>query len=147
MKSTAILDLMVKDHIRIMKLIKDIEEIHEQDITKINNYFNNFKWNLEKHFFVEERAIFTFYNPEKVDEGYEIFLNLSEEHTKILKKVEEIEKKLQNWNSFEFKELKKMLIKHKNLEENKLYPILDKEIAEGEKQFMIQRIKDVSING
>lgn len=147
MKSTRISELMVKDHNLIMQSIKGLEDIKERDITYINKLFNDFKWNLEKHFFVEERAVFTFYNPEKIDESYEIFSKLAKQHTQILKKVESLQKKLQKWEPFDFEDLKKLLVAHKNLEENNLYPVLDQEISEGEKRFIIERIEDISLKG
>ncbi len=145
MKSTQISELMVKDHNLIMQNIKDLEDMKERDITYINKLFNDFKWNLEKHFFVEERAVFTFYNPEKVDESYEIFVNLTKQHTDILEEVENIQKKLQKWEPFDFEDLKKLLVSHKTLEENNLYPVLDQEISEGEKRFIIERIEDIRL--
>ena len=39
--------------------------------------------------------------------------------------------------------LKEILIKHKNLEEKKVYPKLDQEINEGEKLFIIERINEI----
>ena len=70
MKSTAILDLMVRDHNRLIEYLKDVEKNLGRDFGFLSNSFNVFQWNLEKHFFVEERAIFTSYNPDRVDEGY-----------------------------------------------------------------------------
>jgi hypothetical protein len=36
-----------------------------------------------------------------------------------------------------------MLQEHKAFEEKKVYPVLDLEISEGEKRFIIERINDV----
>jgi len=76
MKSTAILDLMVKDHNRLMVYLKDVENNLGRGFGFLSRSFNVFQWNLEKHFFVEERTIFTSYNPDYVDKGYEVFLDL-----------------------------------------------------------------------
>ena len=145
MKSTAILDLMVKDHSRILEYLKDVEKNLGLDFGFLSNSFNVFQWNLEKHFFVEERAIFTSYNPDRVDEGYKVFLDLSEQHTEILKKIESLRKKLQRRKPFDLNEIKNLLIKHKTFEEKNVYPVLDQEINEGEKRFIIERIKDIII--
>ena len=59
MNDISILNLMIKDHNSLMQNLKDIEENVNKDKSYITRSFNNFKWNLEKHFFVEERAIFT----------------------------------------------------------------------------------------
>jgi hemerythrin superfamily protein len=145
MKSTAILDLMVQDHNRLMEYLKDVEKNLGRDFGFLSNSFNVFQWNLEKHFFVEERAIFTSYNPDRVDEGYEVFLDLSKQHTEILKKIESLRKKLQRREPFDLNEIKNLLIKHKTFEEKNVYPVLDQEIDEGEKRFIIERINDIII--
>jgi len=145
MKSTAILDLMVRDHNRLMEYLKDVEKNLGRDFGFLSNSFNVFQWNLEKHFFVEERAIFTSYNPDRIDEGYEVFLDLSEQHTEILKKIESLRKKLQRREPFDLNEIKNLLIKHKTFEEKNVYPVLDQEIDEGEKRFIIERINDIII--
>ena len=145
MKSTAILDLMVQDHNRLIEYLKDVEINLGRDFGFLSNSFNVFQWNLEKHFFVEERAIFTSYNPDRVDEGYKVFLDLSEQHTEILKKIESLRKKLQRRKPFDLNEIKNLLIKHKTFEEKNVYPVLDQEINEGEKRFIIERIKDIII--
>ena len=145
MKSTAILDLMVRDHNRLIEYLKDVEKNLGRDFGFLSNSFNVFQWNLEKHFFVEERAIFTFYNPDSVDEGYEVFLDLSKQHTEILKKIESLRKKLQRRDPFDLNEIKNLLIKHKTFEEENVYPVLDQEINEGEKRFIIERVNDIII--
>jgi hemerythrin superfamily protein len=126
-----------------MEYLKDVENNLGKNFGLLSKTFNIFHWNLEKHFFVEERAIFTSYNPDRVDEGYKIFLDLSKQHTVILEILETLRKKLQKREPFDLVELKKMLIKHKNFEEKNIYPVLDQEINEGEKRFIIERINDV----
>ena len=98
---------------------------------------------MEKHFFVEERAIFTAYNPEYIDEGYDVFLDLSKQHTNILEKVQILRKEVEIKGDVDTSKLKELLIKHKNLEEKKIYPKLDQEIGEGEKRFIIERINEI----
>lgn len=143
MKTTAILDLMVKDHARLMQLLKIAESHFGQDKYELMKSFHTFEWNLEKHFFVEERAIFTAYNPEYIDEGYDVFLDLSKQHTNILEKVQILRKEVEIKGDVDTYKLKELLIKHKNLEEKKIYPKLDQEIGEGEKRFIIERINEI----
>ena len=145
MKSTAILDLMVKDHIQLMDYLKEVEKNLGRDFGFLSNSFNTFQWNLEKHFFVEERAIFTSYNPDEPDKEYDYFSGLMDQHTEILKTVELLRKKLQKREPFDLNELKKLLIKHKIFEEKSIYPVIDQEIDEGEKLFIIDRIKEIRL--
>jgi len=145
MKSTAILDLMVKDHNRLMEYLKEVENNLGRGFGFLSNSFNTFQWNLEKHFFVEERAIFTSYNPDDPDKEYDYFSVLMDQHTEILEIVESLRKKLQKREPFDLNELKKLLVKHKTFEEKSIYPVLDQEIDENEKQIIIDRIKDIRV--
>ena len=145
MKSTAILDLMVKDHKILLNYLKDVENNLGQDFGFLSNSFNSFQWNLEKHFFVEERAVFTNYNPDYLDKQYDYFSDLMNQHTKILKIIESLRNKLEKREPFDLIELKKLLIEHKTFEEENIYPVLDKEIDELEKRFIIERIKDIKL--
>ncbi len=143
MKSTEITELMIKDHKKLMKYLKDVENNFGRDFGFLSNSFNTLQWTLEKHFFVEERAIFTSYNPDYIDDSYNFFLDLSKQHTLILEEIESLRKKLQKREPFDFNKLKEMLLKHKIFEEKKVYPILDLEIDESEKRFIIERINDI----
>jgi iron-sulfur cluster repair protein YtfE (RIC family) len=145
MKSTAILDLMVKDHNRLMEYLKDVENNLGRDFGFLSNSFNTFQWNLEKHFFVEERAIFISYNPRESVKEYSFFSDLRDQHADILDIIESLRKKLQNREPFDLDKLKKLLIKHKTFEEKSIYPVIDQEIEEGEKVFIIDRIKDIRL--
>ena len=143
MNSTAITELMIKDHIKLMKYLKDVENNFGRDFGFLSDSFNTFQWALEKHFFVEERAIFTSYNPDYVDDSYKFFLDLSKQHTLILEEIESLRKKLQKREPFDLNKVKKMLQEHKAFEEKKVYPVLDLEIDDSEKRFIIERINDV----
>ena len=143
MKSTTILELMVRDHNRLTEYLKDVENNLGRDFGFLSNSFNTFQWNLEKHFFVEERAIFSVYNPNEPDKEYNFFSDLMDQHTEILDKIGSLRKKLEKRESFDLNELKKLLVKHKIFEEKSIYPVIDQEISEGEKRFIIERINEV----
>lgn len=145
MKSTAILDLMVKDHHLILEYLKDVENNLGRDFGFISNSFNTFQWNLEKHFFVEERAIFLTYIPEDAAQEYDFFSDLMDQHTELLEKIKTLRKKLQRREPFDLNELKTFLVKHKTFEERNIYPLLDQKLDESEKDFIIDRIKDIRI--
>ncbi len=145
MKSTAILDLMVKDHHRILEYLKDVENNLGRDFGFISNSFNTFQWNLEKHFFVEERAIFLTYIPEDAAQEYDFFSDLMDQHTELLEKINTLRKKLQRREPFDLNEMKTFLVKHKTFEERNIYPLLDQKLDESEKDFIIDRIRDIRI--
>jgi len=156
MKTIAILDLMVKDHNRLMAYLKDVENNLGRDFVSLSDSFNTFQWNLEKHFFAEERAIFADSDPDESDKEYNYFSGLMDQqynyfsdligqHTEILKKIKSLRKKLQKREPFDLNELKKLLVKHKTFEEKSIYPVIDQEIDESEKRFIIDRIKDIRL--
>jgi hemerythrin superfamily protein len=145
MKSIEILDLMLKDHNRLIEYLKDVENNLGRDFGFLSHSFNTFQWNLEKHFFVEEKAIFMSYNPDKPNEEYNFFSDLMDQHIEILKKIESLRKKLQKREPFNLNELKKLLLKHKNFEEKNIYPVLDQEIDDCTKKVIIDRIKEIRL--
>jgi hemerythrin superfamily protein len=142
MKSNSILDVMATDHTRLLKYLQDVKNNLTHNPKVLSKSFTIFQWNLEKHFFVEERAIFTAYNPENIDDGYQLFSDLSKQNTVILENVESLRKNLRSAKPKDVSDLKTMLLNHKNFEEKHVYPILDVQIDESEKQFMIERIND-----
>jgi hypothetical protein len=68
MKSSSILDVMATDHTRLLKYLQGLKNNLTHNPKVLSKSFTIFQWNLEKHFFVEERAIFTTYNPENIDD-------------------------------------------------------------------------------
>jgi iron-sulfur cluster repair protein YtfE (RIC family) len=145
MKSTEILDLMVRDHNRLMEYLKEVENNLGHDFGFLSNSFNTFQWNLEKHFFVEEKVIFTAYNPDEPDKKYTNFSELMDQHTEILEKIETLRKRLQKREPFDLNDLKKLLVKHKIFEEKSIYPVLDQEIDDFAKSVIIDRIKEIRV--
>ncbi|KYK27792.1 hypothetical protein AYK20_02095 [Thermoplasmatales archaeon SG8-52-1] len=145
MKTTAILELMVRDHNRLFEYLKDVENNLGSEFGYLSNSFNTFQWNLEKHFFVEERAIFISYKPDEPDKKYDFFSDLMDQHAEILGIIEELRKKLQKREPLDLNELKRLLVKHKTFEEKSIYPVIDQEIGEGEKRFIIDRIQDIRL--
>ena len=143
-KNTSILTLMVKDHCKIEELIDDLEEKSKKDFESMTKSFNKFEWELEKHIFTEEKAIFTSYNPEDVTEGYKMLPELTKQHNFIINTLnnwrEDIRKKRIISDVFSFKEF---IIKHKNFEEEKVYPKLDEAVSEDEKRKIVAKINEI----
>lgn len=142
--SREILNLMVKDHCKIQNLLDDFEEKTKQDHKALVKSFHKFEWELEKHLFVEEKAIFTIYNPEDVTEGYKMLPELTKQHNIILNKLsnmrQDIRKRRPIQDIFSFKEF---LTRHKNYEEQEVYPQLDEALDESQKKIIIDRINEI----
>ena len=145
MKSTEITDQMVKDHGKIVKLLYDVEKVidQEQDLVSTMKVFDKFDWELEKHFFTEEKAIFTSYEPENVTTGYAMLPELIKEHNEILNNLRVMRRNIKKQRPFDFHSFKEILMKHKKFEEKEVYPKLDQELDESEKKAIIQRINEV----
>jgi iron-sulfur cluster repair protein YtfE (RIC family) len=90
MKSTSILELMIADHGKILKLLNDVEKSIGIELVSLMKVFDTFEWELEKHIFTEEKAIFTSYSPKNIVEGYKMVPELVQQHNDILNRIREI---------------------------------------------------------
>jgi hypothetical protein len=138
MVKNSILELMVKDH---KKIVESLDEVEKDNYPNFEA-FSRFKWHLEKHIFIEEKAIFIYYHKRNDDDIYK-FEKLSNEHTVILDLLEKILKDSFPKGNINFNKLKHLLSNHKKFEEKTIYPQLDKEISDFEKSKIIQKIKEI----
>lgn len=135
---------MDKDHCRISSLIESIKFANGKSLSAEYLLFNEFKWSLEKHIFIEEKVIFTNIdtpNPEINN----MVLQLVEEHNTMLNALDKIENDLQTkqvGNKQDLDNVKKLLFRHKMLEDTKFYPLLDEVLNTEEKDKMIEKIQD-----
>jgi hemerythrin superfamily protein len=144
-EKNSILELMIRDHCKIEELINDLEKNSKFNFDSIKKSFNKFEWELEKHIFTEEKAIFTAYNPEDVSEGYKMLPELTKQHNFIINTLknwrDDVRRRRMIRDVYSFKEF---IIKHKNFEEEKVYPKLDESLPEDEKQQIIAKINEIS---
>jgi iron-sulfur cluster repair protein YtfE (RIC family) len=143
MKSTAILELMVADHAKILKLLTDVERSLGKDVAEVLKVFNTFEWELEKHMFTEEKAIFTSYTPTNIFEGYQIVPDLIKQHNELSGYLSAMRKAVMWQQPTPFKEFKDLLLSHKTFEEVSLYPRLDEELSEKQKMEIVSRIRQM----
>jgi hemerythrin-like domain-containing protein len=143
MKTNAILDLMIKDHGKILALLKKVESSKTKEKDLLKKSFYDFDWNLQKHFFTEERAIFTMYNPEDTTDAFSMIPQLLQEHNEMVNTLKQIETKVNQGEDFEIRDLKKQLINHKNFEEEKVYPRLDQILSDSQRKIIISRISEI----
>jgi len=144
MSENSILSIMVKDHCKIEKLLGDLEEKIDEDFETMSKAFHKFEWNLEKHLFTEEKAIFTTYSPVDVSEGYKMLPSLTEQHNYLINQLniwrEQIRKKQKISGFYDFKNY---LTKHRLFEEKEVYPKLDEALKDNQKQHIINRINEM----
>jgi len=143
MKSTSILELMTTDHSKILKLLHDVEKSAGMELVSVMKVFDTFEWELEKHIFTEEKAIFTSYSPKNIVEGYKMVPELIQQHNDILNRMRVMRKDLL-WNRpVQYHEFKEFIVAHKTFEEVSLYPKLDQELTDSQKQEIIKKIREI----
>jgi len=143
-KSINILNLMVKDHRKIEDLLNNLEEKNNEDFDSMRKAFNKFEWELEKHIFTEEKAIFTSYNPDDITEGYKMLPELTKQHNFIINKINNWRKGIQNQKMItDIYSFKVYLIRHKNFEEENVYPKLDQSLPEDDKRHIVAKINEI----
>ena len=145
MKSSLITETMIKDHEKIINLLVRFEKSIGQDKLTIAKSFDDLTWGLEKHFFTEEKAIFTKYEPEEETKGHKMISELIKEHKEIFDKLKTMKKSFKKKKTFDFQEFENLLTRHKNFEEKTVYPMLDSELDESEKISIVKRINDISL--
>ncbi len=143
MKTTILTELMVKDHGKIMKLLHDVEQSIGMELVSTMKVFDTFEWELEKHMFVEEKAIFTSYNPKNVSAGYRMMPQLIQQHNDLFNKLQVMRKDLAWQRPVKFEEFRRLLTEHKTFEEETVYPKLDEELSVPQKEEIIKKIREV----
>ena len=134
--------LMLEDHKRILGFLNEFEKQIAKDTRKAKEIFEKFKWNLEKHFFVEEKVIFTIFDTRGEGEQEDI-LNLLKEHKDIFLLMKKAEDSLSKNTKPDVSELKTILLRHADFEGENFYPRLEEELSEQEKSLITQRAKQI----
>ena len=143
MKSTAILDLMMKDHGKIVTLLLDVEKSIGMEILSTMKVFDTFEWELEKHIFIEEKAIFSSYKPTNIVEGYKMVPELIQQHNDILNRLRVMRKSLMWQRPIHYNDFKELIMAHKTFEEVSLYPKLDQELDASQKEEIMKKIREI----
>ena len=143
-EKVSILALMVRDHCKLENLISDLEEKNKGDFEEMKKAFTKFEWELEKHIFTEEKAIFTDYRPDDVSQGYKMLPELTKQHNYIVNTLnnwrENVRKKKMLTDVYSLKEF---LIKHRQFEEENVYPKLEEALSEDDKRHIIAKINEM----
>ena len=143
-EKTSILKIMVNDHQRIESLLDTLEEKLDDDFDTIEKTFDKFEWELQKHIFAEEKAIFTYYEPEDVSSGYKMLPTLTKQHNDILNRLETMNRDVQNGKTPQkVSEFKKVLVKHRTFEEIDVYPKLQETLSEQQKNKIIKKVESI----
>ncbi len=138
MKKT-IPEIMLRDHARIHNLLSEIDFNlqNNKNIEESYHLFIRLKWTVEKHFFVEEKVIFTIYASSELEE-LQNFDNLIKEHREVLFLLKKIDDNFQNSHEL-FQKTKKLLSEHAKFEDEIFYPRLEEELTKEQKLLIYDR--------
>jgi len=139
MEKESLTEIMLIDHKKIIELLDEVDKKDHPDIEA----FNKFEWHLNKHIFIEEKAIFIEYKPLKESEEYKIFKQLNREHTIIIDLLSKILEESFPKGNINFYKLKKILSNHRKFEEERIYPLLDENLSQSKKLSIVNKISEL----
>jgi len=138
--------LMLKQHNFLNGLLKKYEalEAKNRNLSKIKDYFYNFKWNLDKHFFIEEKDIFivTDLNDRK---EFELMKSLLKDHKDLRETSKKMAEEILEGHKPSSFVLSNILLGHEKREVKIFYPKLDSRLPAKEKKEIIEKSRDIKI--
>jgi hemerythrin-like domain-containing protein len=143
-KTTNIVALMVNDHCKIEQLLINFEKNIEREKSEMKKAFYDFEWELEKHIFIEERAIYTQYEPEDIAGGYKMLPKITAQHNYIINKLQNLRRDIhKNRSLSDIDDFKNFINDHKNFEEKDVYPLLDQTLGKEQKKQIYEKINEI----
>jgi iron-sulfur cluster repair protein YtfE (RIC family) len=144
MDNKKILSLMVQEHKTVEDLIDMFEQSIDSEYEEMRQAFTKMEWKLEKHLFMEEKAIFTMYEPEDVKQGYDMLPTVTTHHNEILNRLSMMRRAIQNGQTpTDVHAFKTFLVRHRDFEERDLYPRLEEVLTQDQKDQIIERIHEL----
>jgi len=140
-----ILDLMLNHHALLWTLFISFRDAARENSPDTAKAFSELKWETKKHFFTEENAIFD-YIPMKNMGVLETINQLKDEHITMLGQLENISNSLPELKIEVVDKFQYLLESHREMEEKKLYPKLDKELNKIQKHQIVSRIEQIPIS-
>jgi hemerythrin-like domain-containing protein len=137
-----ITESMAIEHERLQKILKEFEKETEGNLKNSLEKLYQFKWGLEKHFLVEEKGILELYGKIFGENVEEIF-RIMKEHGELLDILKKIEGDLRENQKPDLSQLKLLLQKHEEFEDEVFYPKLDEFLEPQQKLEMKKRILEI----
>jgi hypothetical protein len=142
MDNQRLLSLMMKDHDKIFNLINKLKSnIKNKKILK--KTIDDLEWKLLKHIFIEEKVIFTLYDSIRSTIPYIMIPKLIKEHNIFLNNISNLKLNIKSVRKSKLTEFIEFIIKHKEFEENELYPKFDNDLTNSQKEYVIKRITEI----
>jgi iron-sulfur cluster repair protein YtfE (RIC family) len=124
-------DMMLKDHAKAMKMMNDF----------MNGWatLEQLKNALQRHFFIEEKAVFSF-SQSNDPADLQKSIDLIKEHEDMLKLLVDIEDSKGAEKDALIRNLNKALNHHKQYEDDEFYPALDRNLTDAQKKVILAKI-------
>ena len=133
-------ETMLRDHKTISNLLKRFENESAKDWCGSKPAFVDLKLTLERHFITEERAIF-FYLDKGNPEIFKMMERLVKEHNVLNKELKELEGLFMPGPHTDTTRFVKLLVAHRDFEDEMFYPRLDRDLSAEKKRSMIETLK------
>jgi len=142
-KSNKILKIMKDHHALIETLFNEFKNnLGKEDAEEL---LGNFRWELQKHFLVEEEVVFRVCDESIEAELCKLIPNLTAQHDSMIKILNTIEKSVPNIKDADVNSFQTLLESHKEMEEKNVYSELDSKLDKKEKEIMVARISGIPI--
>lgn len=139
-----ILNLMVAHHALLESLFVTFRDEFKTGSRRADSTLSELLWEMEKHFFAEENAIFNF-PPLKIMGVWEIVKHLKGEHIIMLEKLHDFSENPENIKDTNIEDFHNILENHRKTEEIDLYPKLDAGMTTSQKEQIISRLNEIPI--
>ncbi|MEK6913472.1 MAG: hemerythrin domain-containing protein [Nanoarchaeota archaeon] len=134
---------ILKQHQIIDKNLIDFEKTPEGGQMMIK-LFETFRWNLNKHMFIEEENIFPVTDDTNNIEKKQL-QNLIKDHRDLTEIIKNLSEDIANGRKPNTKILRELLFAHEAREIQSFYPLLDKRLSANTKNEILLKLKDVKI--
>lgn len=134
---------MLKEHRKMDNLLSDFGREIARDFEESKIRFSEFVWCLQKHFFLEEKAIFVM-GDKLIGEDVVNVFELMKEHGEIMELVKNIEEGINTGVKVDISSLRTLILKHAAFEDKYFYPELDETLDIETKEQIISKIKQMS---
>jgi hemerythrin-like domain-containing protein len=145
MAEDTILNLMLNHHALLGAIFSLFVDEAKEKSPKAEATLSELSWEVRKHFFTEETAIFDFL-PVRNMNVFEMINQLKDEHLIMLDDLKKFSDNLAAVTDGEIEKFYGLLERHRQTEENELYPKLDRELRDEQKRQVIQRINEIPIH-
>lgn len=140
-----ILSLMINHHALLEVLFALFKAEARSKSEKAGSALSELIWETKKHFFAEESAIFDFVKMENYG-VLETTNILKKQHIIMIDSLNKFSDNLEAITDDEIESFHRLMEAHREIEEKRLYPKLDKELKNEQKLQIVGRIDEIPIN-